>query len=210
MYALKESNISFENMLLKLAQEKGIRLYNFVFYCTPMEVEGDFTPAYLKDSGLDAIKYDLGKPCTKRGSLAFCSAVSLKGNERKYRIKQIDFKCPYNDKNLERVRKELESIKSGSGWLSITENSLHFYGKEVLPEEDWKQWMKDVKNNFKWKKSTIDKKWVKKQLRKRLDRNISALRVTASGSKLFEPKIIFEVTEESAPAEISNPGSRNG
>jgi hypothetical protein len=195
MYTLKKSKISFEDMFLRLAEERDVLKYNFVFYFGPMEVEKGYSPDYFEDNSLKDLKRDLGERFASSGSLALCSAVSLRGDERKYRIKQIDFNCPYNGKNLEKIRKELEVIKSGSGWLSISGYSLHFHGKEVLPEEDWKQWMKDVKKNFKWKKSTLDKKWVKKQLRKRLDRNISALRITGSESISFEPKIIFEIVD---------------
>jgi hypothetical protein len=129
---------------------------------------------------------DIGISC-----LGISSAYANKNNELKH-MKHIDFgilvpEIDDADNYFDDILADLNTIKTGEGWLVHSGNSFHFHGKETINQAQWNKYMQSLFDRAAIN-TIIDEQWPYLQL----ERGYSILRVEKSRIKQ-KPKIIGEI-----------------
>lgn len=207
MYSFVESDIDLEGVFSTIGYENDIKSFTFVTYFL-QEYERDALEfmtkgkarKFLEESISERIKvpknyfdnHNLTDVSDQSDikyfeRLGVCSRVKISGNRRNFHMKHIDFDCDPNEENLERVRKELYELKTGSGWIVFSGNSYHFHGMNVLNVSGWNEFINNLNAKAKGN-STVDRNFIFISKLKKY----SVLRVLESFDK-GRPKVILEV-----------------
>lgn len=72
--------------------------------------------------------------------LALCSKVKLNAGEAAH-IPMVDFRCEPSEENMKKVKHALKRIGRQGGILLNSGRSFHYYGLELLSEEEWRIFM---------------------------------------------------------------------
>jgi len=91
--------------------------------------------------------------------LAMCSKVQLKKGTTEH-IPMMDFRCPVSPHSLQLVSTIAKLFDVGKGFIVETDRSYHFYGSELLTEQEW---LKFLGRALQFS-PIVDRAWIAHQL----------------------------------------------
>jgi len=114
--------------------------------------------------------------------MGVCSVVELSGD--KYHIPMLDFCIEVNPDSLQVIR---ESVLLPKGTFLKSGNSYHYYGYNLMSEEQWQTWMSNLNEGDRLR-SIVDCQYLDYSLK----RGYAALRVFRypETGKIFVPTVV--------------------
>jgi len=118
---------------------------------------------------------------SSRSVLALCSICKLKSGSIGH-IPMMDFRCSPSKKNLQRIIVALNNIQQAKGVILETGKSYHFYGLNIISDEDWRQFLAKCLLLA----PLVDTRYIAH----RLQIGACVLRLTACEQKPFSPRVV--------------------
>ena len=193
-----------ENMLHCISEANGIKTFYFPIYCqSPFPINyidsdlatlNDFQRIVSLESKL-LIKpqFRISKISRKRKEVVgLFSSVTLKDGRRAH-LRHLDIDAHYEVKeDMEIIEDVLENMYPNrsnpfGGHVVFSGRGYHFYGNDLMTQEEWRKWIERAKEN-----ENVDKNWCDIQLK----RGVSVLRLTSSELKGIEPKVFYKTNIE--------------
>ncbi|MEK7154792.1 MAG: hypothetical protein AAB697_01545 [Patescibacteria group bacterium] len=143
----------------------------------------------LCDGALEEIEQSLGEG----EQLAISSRIKLVSNEVAH-LPMMDFQTPKGKLGLQLVRERFQHAGISNGWILETGKSYHYYGNNVLNQEQWLGFMGlclltsvvHTRDNIE---QVADPRYIGHSLR----RGCNTLRITTRGDKDFIPRIVARI-----------------
>lgn len=160
---------------------KNITHFNLVFYDTKLNFYDT-----SNSLGTDIIPYPKLKDFLenqKKGNkaIALSSLVRLKNGYFAH-LKQLDM--DWKEYGLRELIEKIEKIDLPGGNLLDSGKGYHFYGKELMTQKEWENWIMNAENS-----GEVDEKWI--DLCR--ERNYSCLRISSTKEKPFIPLPFCEI-----------------
>jgi len=106
-------------------------------------------------------------------------------------IPMMDFSIPKSDGGITVVKERLQKAGIHNIWLLETGEAYHIYGKDLLTEEEWVQFMGTcLLTSIVHTRENIEQVADPRYIGHSLKRGGNVLRVTTRAIKSFEPKVV--------------------
>lgn len=106
-------------------------------------------------------------------------------------IQMMDFNLQKNEQGLNLVVERLKKVGVCSGWVLESGDSYHFYGSQLLSENEWVNFMGDcLLTSVVHGKDNIEQVADPRYIGHSLKRGGNALRITTRAGKTFEPRVV--------------------
>lgn len=125
--------------------------------------------------------------------LAISSRVKLLSGKVAH-LPMMDFQTPKGEFGLQKVRERLQHVGVKNGWILETGESYHYYGGDVLSQEDWLDFMglcllTSIVHTRENIEQIADPRYIGHSLR----RGCNTLRITTRGDKDFTPRVVAKI-----------------
>lgn len=123
--------------------------------------------------------------CSSNDVIAVCSTVYPDADNKlmELHIPQIDFCCPKSRLNRKEALAVLRKMNQNDGYILETDNSYHYYGRNLLQKHEWEQYMRRLYN------FSIVGFWAEQCKRN----GYSALRISSNKNKPTIPSVIARI-----------------
>lgn len=125
--------------------------------------------------------------------LAISSKVRLVSEETAH-LPMMDFEIGKDEAGLTKVKTRLKQVGIANGYILESGKSYHFYGRDVLSQEQWLDFMgKCLLTSIVHTRENIEQVADPRYIGHSLRRGCNTLRVTSRGEKVFVPKVVSKI-----------------
>jgi len=186
---------TIENMLKYLADKNKIKQFEFLIYRQdPIEGYDTFEQAasseIRKRIKINPKRIPIISQIEKIDDevIGISSKILCTGGlEKHLKHLDMDFVDSVSDdkEEIQTFLEKMHPIGEYEGLIILSGNGFHYYGGEVLPPNEWIDWIKRAKTPD----TLVDPDWCEIQL----ERGYSILRMTSSSLKPNSPKVLYRV-----------------
>ncbi|HLC76873.1 MAG TPA: hypothetical protein VJH04_01575 [archaeon] len=186
-------DVPLHNMIRDIASDLRIEYLEFVSYDpadsydSQPRVRLTMTPYEFQNRTIDSIRDQI---CENDNYVLGLSSI-VRVVYSTFHLPQIDFSCEVGEENEKRIYNFLGRLNQKDGYLLESGRSYHFLGRDLMPADFWRGFMKTLDAmDFD---GLVDDDFIYES---DVNRGFSVLRITANIHKPHVPKVIAEIKDD--------------